>query len=47
MPVWAAIVATSAIPYFFRPLLDRKEWSYVPEKNQDNRITKNYFKNET
>ena len=43
MPVWAAIVATSSSPLFFRPLYDRAEWDYVPTSRLDERIARQYF----
>ena len=30
MPVWAAILATCSLPFFFKPFPDRKEWNYSP-----------------
>lgn len=44
MPVWAAIVATTSIPEFFKPLSDMKEWSYKPARSISERKTKEYFR---
>lgn len=35
MPLWAAIVASCSIPFLFEPLLDRKEWKYKPNYNEN------------
>ena len=46
MPVWAAIIATSSLPFFFKPFPDQKEWNYYPESSHEDRLTKGYFSND-
>ena len=43
MPMWAAIVATSSGPMFFKPLHDRAEWDYVPTSRLDERLARQFF----
>lgn len=47
MPVWAAIVATTSMPEFFRPLPDMKEWAERPVDSFRERETKEYFRKKT
>ena len=35
MPVWAALLATSSLPYFYRPITDYKSWRNSERKNQN------------
>ena len=46
MPVWAAIIATSSLPFFFKPFPDQKEWNYYPVSSHEDRLTKAYFRSD-
>ena len=35
MPVWAALMATSSLPYFYRAATDYKSWRNSEKKNQN------------
>ena len=40
MPLWAAIVTTTSIPEFYKPVSDLREWSYMPGTSFNERSTK-------
>lgn len=43
MPVWAAVVASSSLLQFFRPLTDRSEWAYKLVDDPEQRKISAYF----
>ena len=43
MPIWAAILASMSLPLFSKPVKDRSEWGYVPEKEYDSRLLNRLF----
>lgn len=42
MPIWAAVIASSSLPYLFEPQMDFKSWKQRYEEI-DQRFLKNYF----
>lgn len=40
LPLWAAVVASSSLIQFFKPVVDRIEWNYELVKNADERKIK-------
>ena len=35
MPLWAALLATSSLPYFYRPITDYKTWRNSEKRNKN------------